>query len=385
MAEVHGECDARFSAVRDALAASLDNDDVGASAAVFIDGEPVVDVWGGYADKARTTPWERGTIVNVWSTTKTMTNLCALVLADRGEIDLYAPVARYWPEFGAAGKESVAVRHLLSHTAGLPGWDTPLKSPEEFYDWARCTDLLAKQAPWWEPGTASGYHAVTQGYLVGEVIRRVTGQSAGTFFAQEIAGPLHADFYIGLPATDDARVSNVFVSEPTKFPEDPDQTALKILGDPPLLADPEETVATRQWRAAEIPAGNGHGNARSVAAVQSVLACGGQARGVKLMSEQGCNAVFDQQSDGPDLVMGIPVRFGMGYALASRDLSPNPRACYWGGAGGSLVLVDLDARMVISYVMNHMLAGNDLNTTGDGRALNIVQAAYTALNVGGRW
>ncbi|HEY5153157.1 MAG TPA: serine hydrolase domain-containing protein, partial [Acidimicrobiales bacterium] len=209
MAEIHGTWDERFVGVRDALAQNFeDAGDVGASAAVMVDGELVVDIWGGHTDEGRTTPWERDTITNVWSTTKTMTALCALVLADRGELDVDAPVARYWPEFAANGKEGVLVRHLLGHTAGLPGWDEPM-TDADLCDWEKATSTLAAQAPWWEPGTASGYHAITQGFLVGEVVRRVSGQSLGTFFAKELAGPLGADFHIGLPPEHDHRVSPV--------------------------------------------------------------------------------------------------------------------------------------------------------------------------------
>ena len=160
--------------------ALLDDGDAGASVAVFVDGEPVVDVWGGFADADRTIPWQRDTITNVWSVTKTMTALCALILADRGELDLAAPVGRYWPEFAAAGKDGVLVRHLLAHTAGLPDWDGPI---EELYDWPSATARLAAQAPQWEPGSAAGYHSLTQGFLVGEVVRRITGRSLGEFFA----------------------------------------------------------------------------------------------------------------------------------------------------------------------------------------------------------
>ena len=209
MADVDGTFDPRFKAVRDALESTLDaGADVGASVAVVLDGELVVDVWGGWADEEAGLPWERDTITNVWSTTKTMAALCALILADRGELDVDAPVARYWPEFKAAGKEAVEVRHLLGHTSGLSGWQEPMR-PKDVYDWEKATSLLAAQAPWWEPGTASGYHAFTQGYLVGEVVRRVTGQTIGTFFATEVAGPLGADFHIGLDAADDPRVSKV--------------------------------------------------------------------------------------------------------------------------------------------------------------------------------
>ncbi|HET6795183.1 MAG TPA: serine hydrolase domain-containing protein [Acidimicrobiales bacterium] len=189
MAEVHGSCDHRFERVREVLSANLDSGaDLGASVAVYLDGEAVVDIWGGWRDPDRTVPWDRDTIVNVWSTTKTMTALCALILADRGELDLDAPVARYWPEFAAGGKSEVLVRHLMSHTSGLSGWAEPV-TMGDLYDWERTTSLLAAQGPWWEPGTASGYHALTQGYLVGEVVRRITGHSLGRFFADEVSGP----------------------------------------------------------------------------------------------------------------------------------------------------------------------------------------------------
>src|SRR3954467_9072945 len=204
MADIQGEYDDLFTAVPSALAGLLDDGDAGASVAVFVDGEPVVDVWGGFADADRTIPWQRDTIANVFSVTKTMTALCALVLADRGDLDLAAPVSRYWPEFAAAGKEAVLVRHLLGHTAGLPDWEGPI---EELYDWPAATARLAAQAPQWEPGTAAGYHSLTQGFLVGEVLRRVTGRSVGEFFADEVAGPLDADFHIGLPAEHDSRVT----------------------------------------------------------------------------------------------------------------------------------------------------------------------------------
>ena len=219
VAEISGVCEERFAGVRDALAANLDKGlDTGASVAVFVDGVPAVDIWAGSLDDEGTIPWERDTITNVWSITKTMAALCCLILADRGELDFSAPVARYWPEFAAAGKGSVLVRHLLGHTAGLSGWSEPITS-DDLTDWDKMTSLLAAQEPWWEPGTQSGYHALTQGYLVGEVVRRITGVTLGTFFATEVTGPLDADFHIGLPAADDHRVAPMIppvLPEPTE-------------------------------------------------------------------------------------------------------------------------------------------------------------------------
>lgn len=378
MAEIHGVCDDRFDQVWQVLAGNLDSGaDVGASVAVFVDGEPVVDIWGGHVDEAKSQPWERDTIINVWSTTKTMAALCALVLADRGEIDFHAPVAKYWPEFAAGSKEGVEVRHIMSHTSGLSGWDQPL-TLEDLYDWEKVTGLLAAQEPWWEPGTASGYHALTQGYLVGEVVRRVTGTTIGRFFASELADPLGADFHIGTPAECDDRVAAVF--PPPPLPEemvaalDPSGVAIRTLMNPIPEATASFDIA---WRRAEIPAANGHGNARSVAAVQSILACGGEAAGKRFLSAGGCEAVFEEQSNGPDLVLTLPLCFGMGYGLRN-DLLPIPgRACYWGGWGGSIVVVDLEARLVVSYVMNRMESG----LVGDFRGIGIAAAALTAAGV----
>jgi CubicO group peptidase (beta-lactamase class C family) len=376
MAEVQGACDERFAGVSDALQTTLgDGRDVGASAAVFVDGEAVVDLWGGFADEARSVTWGRDTITNVWSTTKTMTALCALVLADRGHLDLHAPVARYWPEFKAGGKEAVEVRHLLGHTAGLSGWSQPLRA-DDLYDWEKCTSLLAAQEPWWEPGTRSGYHALTQGYLVGEVVRRITGTTLGRFFAEELAGPLGADFHIGLDAAEDDRVSDVIPPPPPQVDPDrvdPGRIAMRTFS----LALNATWAWQRPWRAAEIPAANGHGNARSVGLVQSVLACGGTVGGRRFLSEHGCNAVFEEQARGVDLVIGVPVRFGMGYGLSS-ELAPRGLGdgmCFWGGWGGSLIIVDLQHRATIAYVMNKMGSG----TVGDDRGEAVVAAAFAAL------
>ncbi|GII65857.1 serine hydrolase [Sphaerisporangium krabiense] len=367
MAEINGTCDERFGAVREALAASLDKDDVGASVAVYVDGEPVADLWGGYADAARTVPWGRDTIVNVWSTTKTMTALCALILADRGEIDVDAPVARYWPEFAAAGKDGVLVRHLLSHTAGLPTWTSPM-TVEDLYDRPAATARLAAQPPLWEPGTDAGYHVVTQGFLVGEVIRRVTGLSVGAFLAEEVTGPLGADFHIGLPAEHDHRVAPVIpppVRSDAAMPQ-PDIPFTPVID----FSD----ANTTGWRRAEIPAGNGHGNARSIAAVQSVLACGGTVNGVRLMSPEGCARALEEQFHGTDRYLGATMRYGLGYAIMAGPTGG--RTCFWGGLGGSLVVIDLDNRLTFAYAMNQML---DNGTLGDDRALGLLFAAYDGL------
>src|ERR1700689_3901358 len=214
MAELSGTCDSRFDAVRDALQRNIDSgEDVGASIVLDLDGEIAVDLWGGFRDEARTAPWTRGTITHVWSTTKTVTSLAALMLVERGQLDVAAPVAAYWPEFGANGKQDVLVRHLLSHTSGVSGLDHPAVT-EDMYDWEKSTARFAAQAPWWTPGTASGYHALNFGHLVGEVVRRVSGKPLKQFVAEEIAGPLGADFQIGAAQADWGRIADVIPPPP---------------------------------------------------------------------------------------------------------------------------------------------------------------------------
>ena len=313
-----GTCSARFDPLRELFAAKLESgEDLGASLAVNIDGEMVVDLWGGWADEARTVPWTENTITNVFSTTKSMTSLAALVLVDRGELDLDANVAAYWPEFAARGKAGIKVRQLLSHTSGVSGWDQPI-TLEDLYDWDKSTALLAAQAPWWEPGTASGYHALNYGHLIGEVIRRITGQRLGEFFAAHIAGPLGADFHIGLPPSEFPRVANVVsppasptmpVFDPTQL--DPNSVAFKTWTNPIVRS---EDSWTERWRRADIGAGNGHGNARSVARLQSAVACGGEVDGVRLLSPQTIDRIFEVQSNGNDLVIDIPLKLGVGYS-----------------------------------------------------------------------
>ena len=374
---VGGFAQDRFAAVREAFAANLASGaDVGASFAATVEGETVVDLWGGFADEARTRPWEQDTIVNVYSTTKTMTALTALMLADRGELDFDAPVATYWPEFAANGKSAVKVSHLMSHSAGLSGWKEPI-TQADLYDWEKATSLLAAQAPYWEPGTAPGYHALTQGYLVGEVVRRVTGKTLGTVFREEIAEPLGADFHIGLPASEDARVADLIPPPPGTAVGDGEQSPLVAN----MSSNPGIDVSatrTRAWRAAEIPAAGGHGNARSIAEIHVLLANGGMALGKRILSEAGCRKALELQIEGQDLILGVPARFGMGFGLAGGQLPlPNPNTIYWGGYGGSLVIIDMDARTTFGYAMNKMAP----TTTGDMRALGLAMEMWQALAV----
>jgi CubicO group peptidase (beta-lactamase class C family) len=355
-------------------------EDLGASTCVTLDGHTVVDLWGGYTDQDRTTPWEANTITNVWSTTKTMAALCLLILVDRGLVDVDAPVATYWPEFAANGKHNIKVRHVMSHTSGLSGWEQPV-APEDLLDWDKSTAMLAAMTPWWEPGTASGYHLITHGHLIGEILRRVDGRSLGRFFAEEVAGPLDADFHIGLPASEFHRVSNVVAPPPRDMDfsalQSPEIAIKSLTG--PLLPGAEYSWSDA-WRSAEVPAANGHGNARSVARIQAVIACGGTLDGHRLLSPETIELIFREQSNGTDLVLGLPLRFGIGYGLLSPETFPgfpSIGTCFWAGWGGSVILIDTINKMTIAYVMNRMAE----DMVGTGRGERLARAAYRAIGV----
>lgn len=379
--DVHGSCADGFEAVRDAFVTNFDEGlEVGAAAAVTVDGEFVVDIWGGDADP-RGTPWAEDSIINVYSTTKTMAATCMLALADRDELDVDAPVAQYWPEFAQNGKEGVLVKHVMSHTAGLPGFVPPVAAAE-LYDVDKIAAQLAGQELWWEPGTKSGYHAITQGNLEGEILYRITGRRMADWFQTEIADPLGAEFWMSLPESEDRRVAELLPPEiiPSETLEINgvevgfDSIAGRTLTS--ALLDASEPK-TREWRAAEIPAAGGIGSARGIARIHSMLACGGEVDGVRIMSEQGARRGLEQQIDNVDEVLLLRLRHGLGFAreLEGWVTSPNENHMFWGGWGGSVAIVDFDARTSIAYVMNRM----DAQLTGDPRGSRIVEATYASL------
>jgi CubicO group peptidase (beta-lactamase class C family) len=379
---VGGVCDARFRAVREAFAGNFArHGEVGAAVAVTVDGKPVVDLWAGHADAARTRRWARDTIVNIASATKGPTAICAHRLADCGLLDLEAPVAIYWPEFAQAGKTAIPVHLLLSHRAGLPAVDTPLPT-EALYDWGTMTRALAAQEPWWEPGARHGYHAFTFGWLVGEVVRRITGKSLGRYWREEVAGPLGIDCHIGLAAGHDARVAE-FIPIP---PGEPDLEAELIKNAGPMvqkaLNNPPKTVAdmnTCSWRRAEIPAGNAHTNARALARVYGALACGGEVDGVRVLSPHSIERARAEQASGPDAVLfGLPTRFGLGFSLPPEGAgfgSSGSTAFGCPGAGGSIGFADPSAHIGFGYTMNQMQPG----MPPDSRALRMIDALYASL------
>ncbi|PSM40514.1 EstA family serine hydrolase [Streptomyces dioscori] len=389
MVQVQGHCDARFEGVRSAFEENFrDRAELGAAVSVTLGGEVVVDLWGGWADAGGTRAWGRDTVVNVWSTSKGPTALCAHILADRGLLDLDAPVAAYWPEFAAAGKESVLVRHLLSHRAGLAGLREP-HSLEQLFDWELTTKRLAATEPWWEPGTASGYHALTYGFLVGEVVRRVSGLLPGAFLRREVTGPLGIDFSIGLPEEEAGRAAEL-VRPPAAEPSEQAAifsqlapVALAALTNPAAGAPEANTAA---WRAAEIPAANGHGTARAVAALYGIFAGRGSYGTHRVLSPEAAERVREGQGAGRDLVLGhglgsgTEIGLGLWLSGSNQSYGPNPRAFGHDGFGGSCGLADPEAGVSLGYVMNRM----GPNIADDPRKTALVDALYSALQGRGR-
>ena len=386
--EVQGYCDTRFERVREVFAGAFERGaELGASVCVMIEGEPVVDLWGGFADEGRTAPWNRDSLVNVYSTTKGMTAICALRLVEEGQLELDVPVARYWPEFAEAGKGELPVRYLLSHRAGLAAVREPL-APGSLYDWDRMVGALARQEPWWTPGEAHGYHAVTFGFLVGELVRRISGRSLGTYFREELAEPLGIDFHIGLPEELEGRVADlvqgpVHPSEQPNLMEEifaqPDSMLGKAFLNPVL--DPQD-VNTRAWRAAEIPAANGHGTAAALARIYAALSVGGALDGVHVLTPATIELARTEQSLGRDLILPLVSRFGLGFSMppSEEPTGPNPQVFGHAGMGGSYGQADPENRMSFGYTMNLAHSGAWLV---DPRPRALLAEVYAALSGAG--
>lgn len=374
---VQGTCDPTFSTVRSLLEQQVSShDEIGASICVNIAGQPVVDIWGGHTDPERTQAWQKDTIVPVWSITKTVMNLAVLMLIDRGVLDPYAPVSRYWPEFGANGKEKIQVRHFLSHTAGLPSWDPPLKT-QELYDVPLALERLLQQQPWWEPGTASGYHMVSQGYLIGELVLRVTGQTLGEFITAELASPSDADFHLPVAEEHWSRIATMDPPAPMSGALQGDSIQTRAFKGNPL---PGGQCNTPEFRRLGIGAMCGFANARAVNRILSIVTMGGSLDGKMYLSPKTMDLIFEEQVSGKDLVLGFYTRFGMGYGLPVLDVEksikwiPQGRVCYWGGYGGSIGIMDLDRQMTITYAMNKM----EMGTLGNTNTEKYVRAIYEA-------
>ena len=386
--DVQGSCSAEFSAVRDAFAANFnDGKEVGSSFALSIAGEVVIDLWGGFADGARTQPWEADTLINTYSTTKGMAATVVGVLADEGLIDYDAKVADYWPEFASAGKQDVTVAQLLSHQAGICGPRGRIEM-EELYDWDKVCAILAAQWPFWEPGTANGYHALVFGHLAGEVARRAyaakTGakKSLGELFSEKVAGPIGAasDYYIGLPDAEDHRVAEML---PVAGSEQlgsgmgggkrMNDAAYAAMAHPPLTA---HIANERAWRAAEIPGANGQGNARGLAKIYGALANGGELEGKRIISQAGITEMTKEECFRKDMVIGVRMRWSRGFILNKAELyGPNPDSFGHSGWGGSFGFADSKMKLGMGYAMNQM----DSNIFGDPRGVRLIEAVYSCL------
>lgn len=381
--DVQGAVAPQFVRVRDAFAANFAaHGEVGAACCVYHRGRPVVDIWGGAADPAGGRAWTRDTTTLVFSATKGLTAACVLRLVERGLLDLAAPVAAYWPEFAAAGKGAIPVAWVLSHRAGVPVVDASL-TLDEVLAWEPVIAAIAAQPPVWEPGTRHGYHFRTYGWILGEVVRRVTGKTPGRFFADEIAGPLGVDFWIGLPAHEEARVARLLPPPPLADPDarmllermtGPDTLLGRAMTGPSNLFHYDDMWNRRALHAAEMPSSNGIGTGRALARIYAALA--GAVDGVRVLAPATVAAACQVRSEGPDAVLVLPTRFGAGFMLPPA-LSPaaGPAAFGHPGAGGSLGFADPDAGIGFGYVMNQM----QLGVTGDPRAARLVEAVYASL------
>ena len=383
MKVVHGSWSPGFEWVRESFAKGLAEDEVGAACAVYQHGRLVVDLWGGFADREAERPWERDTAALVFSSTKGVTAALVHRLAERGALDLEAPVARYWPEFAARDKERITVRDVLTHRAGLAAVDADL-SLDDVLAWDPVCAAIAAQAPNWEPGTEHGYHARTYGWILGEVVRRVTGQSLGAYFAAEVARPLGLDFWIGLPAEIEPRVAKLY---PAPEPADPEQRAAlaafmgsdtllgRVLTGPSGLFSYGDMWNTRALHVAEMPSSNGIGTARALARFYAALI--GEVDGVRLLSAEALAAATATRADGPDRVLRLPMHFGSGFMLAPTLCADAPDTAFGHpGAGGSLGFADPAKGLAFAYVMNQM----QLGVVGDPRAERLVSAVYASLS-----
>jgi len=353
-----GYCDSRFSRVNEEFIENFkQRDERGGALAVWHDGRLVVDIWGGWSDVARQSPWQRDTIVNFFSVSKALCAVAVARLVDQGKLDLDERVARYWPQFAQAEKEQITVRQLLSHQAGLPAIRAPLPDGAAL-NWDAMTRALEAQAPWWKPGTAHGYHVNTFGFLAGELVRRISGRTIGTVLREDVAQPLEADVHIGLPASEHHRVSEfLWPGNPVKPVIDSDDALMRwnTYWNPPGISG-SHWVNTAQWRQAEVPSTNGHGNARGIARLYAALANGGAIDGTRILGAETLNVVTTEQVNGPDIINQRPSRFAIGFQLTQpeRPLGPNSGAFGHFGAGGSLGFCDPEGRIAFGYVTNDM-------------------------------
>lgn len=375
---VHGRCDPRFSRILDAFAENFAvEEENGAAAAVYHDGRLVADCWGGWKDAARQVPWAEDTIVNTMSVTKTLAASCVHILIDRGLVSLDAPVATYWPEFAAAGKETLPVRYLLDHRAGLPYLENPPPGLTVF-DWEGMVKAFAAQRPVWEPGKQAGYHVLSQGHLLGEVVRRVDGRSIGAFFRDEVATPLGLDFFIGVPEKELDRCAEYVVQRKGTILDRDALDPTSILARSWEQVPKDTDFNGRAWRMCEFPSGNGHGSARAVARFFACLARGGEIDGVRILSGSAVDAMLTEQHNMTEVVMQRSYHQALGALLNSPPIvwmGPNVAAFGHHGVGGSIGMGDRENGIAIAYLPSRMH-----NRLDNGpRARRIIEAAYACL------
>ena len=373
--DIQGNFDEKFKSIVDCYENQFNLGlDIGSSLAVTYEGEIVIDIWAGTRDKAQTLPWEENTIVNVFSSTKNATSLSAYVLADQGKLDFSAPVAKYWPEFAQKGKEKILVSHIMSHSSGLPGWDEPVAG-NDLYDPDKVAALFETQEPWWEPGTALGYHAISVGNLMGEIIKRISGKTVGKFFKDEIADPLDIDFHIGLEDKHHSRVAEIHQaveSSPEDLFELEEGSVMHKVMTNGIITAPDANTA--EWRRAEIPAAGGHGNGRSIAESMALMSNGGAYKEKQIFSEELIKFALEEQVRGNDLVLVEPLRWGIGFGLPINNASwmgyLEEGACFWAGWGGSMSIADTNKRVSFGYTPCLMEEG----AIGAERSQNLVRA-----------
>ena len=383
---VNGFCDPAFDKVKQAFITNFKKGkERGAAVSIVIEGKTVVDIWAGYADFWKRRPWKEDTLVNIYSTTKGITAICAHRLIEQGRLDPDKPVAAYWPGFEKNGKEAITVRMLLNHTAGMVAVKRRLPG-KAIYDWDTMINALEIQSPWWKPGKL-GYHAITFGWLVGQVIRNITGMSVGQFLKKEITGPLDLDIHIGLDEAEHHRSANmVMVRVPTIHPDCIALTRAIVMnpfGATSLaLSNPFSIVTSvnsRSWRNAEIPAANGHATARALANLYGILANGGKAGNIQVLSPGAIDRCSEETSGGDDAVLKLKTRFSLGFMLnqdnPSGNMGPGKKTFGHPGAGGSLAFADPDAHLGFGYVMNKM----DTFILVDPRAKRLINAVYECL------
>ena len=381
--EVSGRAEPGFEPVVEAFVDNFtQHGEVGAAVCVYRRGRPIVDIWGGVADRQHDRLWSEETMALVFSSTKGVTAICANLLAQRGLLDLDAPVASYWPEFAAEGKGGVTVRWALSHRAGVPAVDARL-TLDEVLAWDPVVATIAAQRPEWEPGTAHGYHARTFGWIAGEVVRRITGQSFGSFLTHEVAAPLGLDFWVGLPEAEEHRVATTYPPIPPADPKlrqaieafmGPSTLLGRVLSGPSGLFGYNDMWNRRDLHAAEMPSSNGIGTARALARAYAAVI--GEVDGIRLLTPATLDAAREVQAEGPDRVLGVPTRFGTGFALPPMLGAGLGRSAFGHpGAGGSLGFGDPDAEVAFGYVMNQMKLG----VSGDERTAGLIKALYRCL------